>query len=263
MWRSDHPSKHLETRCLRLGARLHYALRLRHALPSPCSMPFFATPLIQHRLLIVAAVLGFHVAGLWALQTGFRRQAVEDAVQRPIMASLIAARRPEVTPRPPAQPTEALRPVSTASPTPQPSTAAAPQPMALASTPPAPEAPTGASAQVPAPVALLAAISEPSPAPPSPPRIELPSSNAGYLNNPRPPYPPLSKRLGEQGQVLLRVFIEANGTASQAEVRSSSGYDRLDQAALQTVLKWRYTPGTRNGVAEGMWFNVPLHFVLE
>jgi protein TonB len=101
------------------------------------------------------------------------------------------------------------------------------------------------------------------PAPPAPPRVELPSSSADYLNNPRPPYPPLSKRLGEQGKVVVRVFIEANGAASKAEIRSSSGYDRLDQTALQTVLKWRYAPGKRNGVAEAMWFNVPISFVLE
>ena len=112
-------------------------------------------------------------------------------------------------------------------------------------------------------VAPPAAESAAPPAPPAPPRIELPSSSADYLNNPPPPYPPLSKRLGEQGKVVIRAFIDANGTATQAEVRTSSGYDRLDQAALQTVLKWRYVPGKRAGVAEGMWFNVPIHFVLE
>ena len=99
----------------------------------------------------------------------------------------------------------------------------------------------------------------PTPAPP----IELPSSSADYLNNLPPPYPPLSKRLGEQGKVVVRVFIEANGTASKAEIRNSSGYDRLDQVALQTVLKWRYIPGKQAGVAQGMWFNLPIQFVLE
>ncbi len=63
--------------------------------------------------------------------------------------------------------------------------------------------------------------------------------------------------------MVLRVRIEIDGTASQAEVRSSSGYSRLDQTAVQTVLTWRYVPGTRNGVPEAMWFNIPIHFVLE
>ena len=91
----------------------------------------------------------------------------------------------------------------------------------------------------------------------------LPSTQADYLNNPRPPYPPLSRRLGEQGKVVLRVFIETDGTAARAEIRTSSGFERLDQAALQTVLRWRYVPGKRGGTPEAMWVTVPINFVLE
>lgn len=69
--------------------------------------------------------------------------------------------------------------------------------------------------------------------------------------------------MGEQGKVLLRVFIETNGTASRAEIKRSSGYERLDQTALQTVQRWRYAPGKRNGVPESMWFDIPINFVLE
>jgi len=93
--------------------------------------------------------------------------------------------------------------------------------------------------------------------------VELPSSSAAYLNNPRPAYPALSRRLGEQGTVVVRVLIETDGTASRAEIRQSSGYERLDQTALQTVQRWRYVPGKRAGVPEAMWFNVPISFVLE
>jgi protein TonB len=114
------------------------------------------------------------------------------------------------------------------------------------------------------PVAAPVAPAPPAPAPaPAPAKVELPSTNADYLQNPKPAYPPISKRLGEQGKVVVRVLIGADGSAQQAEIRQSSGYDRLDQAALQTVLKWRYVPGKRAGVAEAMWFNVPIHFVLE
>mgnify|MGYP006154400979 CR=1 FL=1 len=122
-------------------------------------------------------------------------------------------------------------------------------------------------APAPSPPVQAAPVTAPSPpappAPPAPPVVVLPSSSADYLNNPRPPYPPLSKRLGEQGKVVIRAFIETNGTATKAEIRTSSGYERLDQAALQTVLKWRYVPGKCAGAAEAMWFNVPIHFVLE
>ncbi|TSE19814.1 hypothetical protein Tsedi_02149 [Tepidimonas sediminis] len=101
-------------------------------------------------------------------------------------------------------------------------------------------------------------------APPAPPpKIELPSASAAYLNNPPPAYPALSRRLGEQGRVVLRVRIEPDGTASAAEIRTSSGYERLDKAALEAVLRWRYVPGKRDGVPEAMWFLVPIQFVLE
>ena len=95
------------------------------------------------------------------------------------------------------------------------------------------------------------------------PRIELPSSDADYLSNPKPPYPPMSKRLGEQGKVVIRTLIGADGVAQEASIHQSSGFDRLDHAALATARKWRYVPGKRAGVAEAMWFNVPFTFILE
>ena len=96
-----------------------------------------------------------------------------------------------------------------------------------------------------------------------PSKIDLPSSDAAYLNNPKPPYPALSRRLGEQGKVVIRVLIGADGKAQQAQVHSSSGFDRLDQAGLQTVLKWHFEPGKRGGIPEAMWFNVPLIFKMD
>lgn len=93
--------------------------------------------------------------------------------------------------------------------------------------------------------------------------MQLPSSAADYLNNPPPEYPRLSRRMGEQGKVVVRVLIGADGSAQKAEINRSSGYDRLDQAALATVLKWRYVPGKRGDKPEAMWFNVPINFVLE
>ncbi len=95
------------------------------------------------------------------------------------------------------------------------------------------------------------------------PVVSLPSSDADYLNNPTPAYPRMSRRQGEQGTVVLRVFINTEGRAEKAEIRTSSGYSRLDEAALTTVQRWRYVPGKRAGVPEAMWFNVPIRFVLD
>ena len=91
----------------------------------------------------------------------------------------------------------------------------------------------------------------------------MPSSDAQYLQNPKPTYPPMSRRLGEQGTVLVQVLIGPDGNAQKGEIKKSSGFSRLDQAAMATVLKWRYVPGKRAGVAEAMWFTVPIAFALE
>jgi protein TonB len=215
---------------------------------------------MDRRLFIVIAVVGFHVLGLWALQTGLLRRAVELVVPVQVMAEFIELPQPQVTPTPPPpQPQPAPVPKRVTPPVPRP----APQPVAIADPTPSPTAATGMTeplAPAPPPQTPMV-VAEP--APPAPPKIELPSSSADYLNNAPPPYPPLSKRLGEQGKVIVRAFIEVNGSASKAEIRTSSGYERLDQTALQTVLKWRYIPGKRAGVPEAMWFNIPINFVLE
>jgi protein TonB len=91
----------------------------------------------------------------------------------------------------------------------------------------------------------------------------LPSRDADYLNNPAPAYPAISRRLGEQGKVVIRVLIDRDGKPQQGDVGQSSGYTRLDQAALRAVMSWRYVPGRRDGLVQDMWFDVPIHFTLE
>ena len=231
---------------------------------SPIDLP--RPPVLPRHTPIVIAVLALHVGVLWALQSGLLRRAVEVVVPAEVLVEFIEPAQPIVTPPPPA-PQPKPQPVQKAPVKPAP-LPPAPVPVAIADPTPAPNAPTGTTLpQPPAPpitVAVAPAPPAPAPvAPPSPPRIELPSSNADYLNNPRPAYPPLSKRLGEQGKVLVRVFIETDGSASKAEIAQSSGFDRLDQTALDTVRRWRYVPGKRAGVPEAMWFNVPINFVLE
>lgn len=100
-------------------------------------------------------------------------------------------------------------------------------------------------------------------APTTPAAVVLPSSNADYLNNPSPSYPAISRRLGEQGKVVIRVLIGKDGKPQQGDIHQSSGYDRLDQAALRAVMGWRYVPGQRDGMAQDMWFNVPINFALN
>jgi protein TonB len=106
-------------------------------------------------------------------------------------------------------------------------------------------------------------LATPAQAAPAPPVTALPSSNADYLNNPAPAYPALSRRLGEQGRVVIRVLIDKDGKPQQGNIEQSSGYARLDQAALRAAMDWRYVPGRRDGKAQDMWFSVPIQFTLE
>lgn len=69
-----------------------------------------------------------------------------------------------------------------------------------------------------------------------PPPLVRPRFNADYLHNPAPPYPALARRAEQQGTVLLRVLVNVAGTADQVEIRRSSGWSRLDQAALREEL---------------------------
>lgn len=93
--------------------------------------------------------------------------------------------------------------------------------------------------------------------------VELPAVEARYLHNPPLDYPRISRMRGEQGRVLVNVLIGQDGSAQKVEIKTSSGFDRLDQAAVNSVLRWRFVPGKRGGVAQAMWFTVPVNFVLE
>ena len=217
----------------------------------------------RRNLAIAGGVVLLHVAALWALQTGLLRRAVEVVVPVQVFSEIITPPAPKVETPAPVQPPEPVPqpvvPRKPVAPPPAPKLAAAREPA------PAPNAPAGTVEPQPAPPPITAPVAA-APAlaaPPPPPRLELPSSSADYLQNPKPVYPPASKRLGEQGKVLVRVLIGVDGTALDAEVKQSSGYDRLDRAALETVRKWRYVPGKRAGVPEAMWFDVPIHYVLE
>ncbi len=90
-----------------------------------------------------------------------------------------------------------------------------------------------------------------------------PNFNAAYLHNPNPNYPAISRRLGEQGKVLLRVQVTADGTASLVVLHVSSGSERLDQAALEAVKKWRFIPAKRGEQAISASVIVPVRFSIE
>ncbi|MCG2655874.1 MAG: energy transducer TonB [Hydrogenophaga sp.] len=218
---------------------------------------------MDRRLFIVIAVVGFHVLGLWALQTGLLRRAVGLVVPVQVMVEFIELPQPQVTPtQPPPQPQPAPVPKRVTPPVPRPAT----QPVAIADPTPSPTAATGITEPQPRdPPQSATAAAEPSPpAPLASSKIEPASSDAAHLNNPKAPYPKLSIRLNEQGLVLLRIRVEADGKPSQVVVARSSGYDRLDQSALDTVRRlWRFVPRKENGIPVPSWIDAPIRFELN
>jgi len=119
----------------------------------------------------------------------------------------------------------------------------------------------------PAPVAVAptpsAATVEAPPKAAAEPVVEAPRFNAAYLNNPPPGYPLAARRRGIEGRVMVRAEVLADGTCNRVELKKTSGYDLLDQAALEAVKKWRFVPARRGSQSITAWVEVPITFKLE
>ena len=225
------------------------------ALNPPLAQPSdLSTP--QKRALTAAAVLA-HLGGAWGL---LQVDAVQHALApaAPLLVQWVAppapvpqAPPPPPAPRPKVQPTAA--PVLAAAPAPAPQQARSfvvPEPPtqpAQAPQPPSPPAP-------PAPVAP--------PAPPASP-VTLAATDLRYTVQPAQVYPRTSVRLGEQGTVLVRLVVDAQGLPTQVNVHKSSGHPRLDEQALQALWAARFAPYTRNGQALPWTAIAPLEYSLE
>lgn len=218
---------------------------------------------LSRNALIALVVVALHVGFIWVLQNGLLMHTAELLVPAEILSQFIDPPAPRVEPAPPIPPTPTVQKKMVAKATVQRLQPQA-QHLAIADPTPSLDAPTGVItlplAPAPDPVAEAPAAAA---APDDRVVMQLPSSNAGYLQNPTPPYPPLSARLGETGRVVYKVWIGPDGKAQRAELVSSSGFSRLDKAAYETVMRWRYVPGKRNGVPETMPFNVPISWELH
>jgi len=121
-----------------------------------------------------------------------------------------------------------------------------------------------------APVSTGALVVTNKPAPPPPPPVvkpgikKAPEIDPKYKRRFQPEYPPTSRRLGEEGSVVLQVLVGADGTVKDGKVQTSSGFPRLDEAALKHALRaWRFTPGTEDGAPVTAWHSVKVTFKIE
>ncbi|MFC4158108.1 energy transducer TonB [Chitinimonas lacunae] len=217
---------------------------------------------------VLAGVAAGHVGLLWWLAQSHLSTPITPPV--PLLVASLVAPAPEPTPveaAPTSTPPEPSKPVPLEKrskpmppspkpvPTAQPLTAVSSAPSPIVAASPAVEtAPAAPPAPQPSPA--------PAPAPVEAPLV-LPRSDAAYLNNPKPPYPPLSRKLEEEGQVVLSVHILPDGTAGEVKLKRSSGYARLDQSALEVVKKWRFVPAKRGNEPVAYTYDLPITFSLR
>jgi len=94
-------------------------------------------------------------------------------------------------------------------------------------------------------------------------RITVPDSEPSaiaYGTRTHVPYPRESLINHEQGTVILKVLVSADGLVQVVEIEKSSGYVRLDRAARDAVKGWSFHPAIRNGAAQSGWALVPVTF---
>jgi protein TonB len=89
------------------------------------------------------------------------------------------------------------------------------------------------------------------------------SVNANYGFNPPPKYPAIAKRRGWQGTVRLRVSVSAEGYSEAVAIYSRSGYEELDESAVEAVRKWRFIAAKRGDTAIASSVIVPIVFKLD
>jgi protein TonB len=243
--------------------------------------PWFAASgaLVLHALAIAAAL---SIAG---------PQALREFV-RPVQVALLEPPKPEPPPEPPrplpprveAPKPVPVQPASPVRPPPQQPAPPAPKrraPPKRAEPPPQPSRPvvaaapveaprpaaiTAAPAPAAAPVAPRVAQGVPAPAPsapappapaghsPAPAQRTAPRFDASWAGNSPPAYPAMARRLGEEGEVHLDVQVGPQGNVLDVRLKKSSGSALLDQTAIETVKKWRFSPATVDGKPVAEWY---------
>ncbi len=247
------------------------------------SLPFPASFSLTRRQMPLALAIALHATVVLVLLSSLQPKVADIVTPREVVISLLPQRdasRPLPRPEPQvARPPQAAQPVPAVSPTPQPVAVPAPPAPAqrsVVSEAPAPATASATPAATAAPVASAPAAdvkAAPAPAhspahPPAPAaataeKVPMTVSSVEYLQPPKPEYPPMAKRAGEQGKVVLRVLVDEKGQPERVDVRDSAGYPKLDEAARQAVLRASFRPHLEDGRAVPVYVLVPISFNLR
>ena len=204
----------------------------------------------SERAVGLALVLAMHAAVLWGLWQHRLIPSPQEAMT--LFVNFIAPPAPEIVPPPPK---------------PRPKPVEKPKPRQIIATTPV-VAPTDYVAPTPPPQPVPVAVAPPPSAPPATVLPSGPVTLGGELSvacpqRTAPRYPPASRRLGEEGTVILRVELDEQGKVCTARISSSSGFARLDAAALDAVRNWQCTPAHRNGHPVRAVALQPFKFILQ
>lgn len=190
----------------------------------------------RYSWLAVVLVIGLHLAAIWGLWNAQIRQALEQTA--PIFVSLVVQTPPrlEQPPEPPPEPVKP-KPVEPPPPEPQRIVSKAPVVEPVEFTAPPPPEPIPVEVE-PAPVITAEPVVD---------HVSLPELAVACPHRSPPIYPAWSKRMREQGEVVLQVHLDMSGKVVRTEISRTSGSPRLDEAAVQAVQRWRCQPATVDG----------------
>jgi len=99
--------------------------------------------------------------------------------------------------------------------------------------------------------------------PSAPGKTTLTKAVPRYKKNRPPAYPRLARRRGYQGRVVLGVLVKEDGSAGTVRLEKSSGHTLLDEAAIEAVKKWLFSPGKEGDKVVEMWVKIPVRFRLK
>lgn len=204
----------------------------------------------------LASVIAIHALLFYFVYSGMLHRMVDVALQPAVMVNFVELPVPK---EPPAAPklvplVQLPPPVVPVVPVPVVQIAVVPQntiTVEQSAAPVAPRAPVQVAA-APAPAAPVAG-------PATPKTI---TSGIEYIHPPQTVYPMMSKRMGEQGKVVLRILVNEKGLPDQVQVQTSSGFARLDEAGRQAGMRALFKPRLEDGRAVAVYVIVPVNFTL-
>lgn len=230
----------------------------------------------------IATSMGLHVLLVLLVISGMLEHVHKEIETPPIKIELIPPKKIEPPPPPPKPEPKKPEPKKPELPKPEPVKPEPPKVVEPRPEPPKPEPPKPEPAKPapvaaptapepppkPAPAPAPEAVTKPAPAPPPAPAPVTAKNSSGssaqYVGSCEAHYPAMSKRLNEKGTVVVKVLVKSDGTAGDVELKSSSGYPRLDQAWLEAIKNCRFTPSTGNdGKPIDEWFSAPHAFKLN